>query len=157
MENHFAFEEVDDTYFLIGELTAFSNRFQAVADRFFEDISWKQCFVLICIKMFQEQPTINELSAALGSSHQNVKQLLLKLQKTGYIEFIQDAKDKRKQRIIRTPKAEEFDLSHAELSHVYMKRFFEGIDPGKLKTTIETLMQLEQNLKIMEKDTEEIK
>ena len=108
------FEGIEDAYFFVGQMTAFSNRFQTVADKFFEDISWKQCFALICIKMFEHAPTINELSAVLGSSHQNVKQLLLKLHKVGYIEFVQDDNDKRKQRIILTDKATEFDRSHAE-------------------------------------------
>lgn len=150
MKNELNVEGMDYGHFLIGQLTAFSNRYQAVADKFFEEISWKQCFALICIKMFEHAPTINELSEVLGSSHQNVKQLLLKLEKNGYIEFVKDEADKRKQRIILTPKAKEFDKNHEEASRVYMNKFFENIDTEKLKTTIETLVQLEQNLKNME-------
>lgn len=153
MENYLNCDGIDDAYFLIGEITAFSNRFQAVADRFFEDISWKQCFLLICIKMFQEAPTLKELAAAVGSSHQNVKQLLLKLEKAGYVEFVSDESDKRKQRIIRTPKAKEFDEMHNEPSTIYMQQFFEDISPDKIKTTIEILVQLENNLKKMEKQS----
>lgn len=153
MKNHLNFQGIEDAYFLIGEMTAFSNRFQAAADRLFEDISWKQCFLLICIRMFEEAPTINELSAAVGSSHQNVKQLLLKLQRAGYVEFVQDENDKRKQLVYRTAKAEEFDQAHAEASAVYMNKFFQNINPEKLKITIETLVQLEQNLKNMEEES----
>lgn len=90
------FEGIEDAYFFVGQMTALSNRFQTVADKCFKDISWKQCFALICIKMLEYAPTINELSSVLGSSHQNVKQILLKLQKAGYIEFVQDDNDKRK-------------------------------------------------------------
>lgn len=150
MNNQMEFEGIKDAYFLVGQMTALCNRYQKVADRFFEDISWKQCFLMICIKMFQQPPTINELSEVVGSSHQNVKQLLLKLQKTGYVQFVQDENDKRKQRIIRTAKADEFDRTHADSSNECMKNFFIGIDPDKLKTTIEILAQLDQNLKKME-------
>lgn len=150
MKNELNFDGMEDAYFFVGEMTAFSNRFQTVADKFFKDISWKQCFVLICIRLFEQAPTINELSAVIGCSHQNVKQLLLKLEQAGYIEFVKDDSDKRKQRIVRTKKAEEFDQMHAEESDVYMKRFFENMNPEKLKITIETLVQLEQNLKNME-------
>ena len=136
MENKLYVAGMDNGHFLIGQLTAFSNRYQTVADKFFKDISWKQCFVLICIKMFEQAPTINELSEVLGSSRQNVKQLLIKLEKNGYIEFIKDETDKRKQRIIRTTKANEFDENHKEPSGVFMNKFFENIDQDKLKTTI---------------------
>ncbi len=150
MDNKLNMDRMDYAHFLIGQLTAFSNRYQTVADRFFEEISWKQCFALICILMFEHSPTINELSEVLGSSHQNVKQLLLKLEKNGYIEFVKDETDKRKQRIIRTKKAIEFDENHREPSKVHMNRLFENVDNEKLKNTIETLVQLEQNLKNME-------
>ncbi|MDD3796283.1 MAG: MarR family transcriptional regulator [Lachnospiraceae bacterium] len=151
MENYLNFAGIEDAYFLIGEMTAFSNRFQAVADRFFADISWKQCFLLICIKMFQQPPTLKELAVTVGSSHQNVKQLLLKLERVGYVEFIRDENDKRKQRVIRTKKAEVFDETHDEPSTVFMQKFFENVSPDKIKITIETLVQLENNLKEMEK------
>lgn len=67
--------------FLIGLLSAFENRFQTVADSFFEEITWKQFFAIICINLCKDNPTINELSEVMGSSHQNVKQILIKLEK----------------------------------------------------------------------------
>ena len=39
------------SYFLIGLLSAFENRFQAVADSAMKEISWKQFFAIICIDM----------------------------------------------------------------------------------------------------------
>ena len=67
--------------FLIGLLSAFENCFQTVADSFFEEITWKQFFAIICINLCKDNPTINELSDIMASSHQNVKQILLKLEK----------------------------------------------------------------------------
>ena len=67
------FGEMDDRFFLIGVLNEFMNRFQTVGDRFFGEISWKQCFTLICIGFFKEPPVLKELSQMMGSSHQNVK------------------------------------------------------------------------------------
>lgn len=151
MANELNFDGIEDAYFLIGEITAFSNRFQAVADRAFDGITWKQCFALVCIKMFEQPPTLNELSEVLGSSHQNVKQLLLKLERAGLIVFVRDEADGRKQRIILTEKAVEFDNGHAQVSEAYMKSLFSDIDAEKLKTTIETIVHMEQNLKKMEK------
>ena len=51
---------------------------------------------------------MNELSDVMGSSHQNVKQILLKLEKKGFVSAIPDEKDKRKQRIFVTDKCRTF-------------------------------------------------
>jgi hypothetical protein len=70
------FSAIPPQYFLLGLLSAFENRFQAMADKMMGEISWKQFFAIICIQMCKEAPTINDLSDVLGSSHQNVKQIL---------------------------------------------------------------------------------
>ena len=41
------FTGIQSKQFLIGLLSAFDNRFQAVADSFFEEITWKQFFAII--------------------------------------------------------------------------------------------------------------
>ena len=93
------FSGIETSYFLLGLLSAFDNRFQAVADKTMEEISWKQFFAIICINLCKEKPTIKELTEIMGSSHQNVKQILLKLEKKGFVNIYPDSKDKRKQRI----------------------------------------------------------
>ena len=133
--------------FLIGLLSAFENRFQAVADSFFEEITWKQFFAIICINLCRESPTINELSEVMGSSHQNVKQILLKLEKKGFVEMIADEKDRRKQRIVTTKKCEDFCQRNDQGSKIQMNKIFEGISQEQLVTTIQTISQMARNLK----------
>ena len=133
--------------FLIGLLSAFENRFQAVADSYFEEITWKQFFAIICINLCRESPTINELSEVMGSSHQNVKQILLKLEKKGFVEMIADEKDRRKQRIVTTKKCEDFCQRNDQGSKIQMNKIFEGISQEQLITTIQTISQMERNLK----------
>ena len=79
------FTGIEHSYFLLGLLSAFDNRFQAIADSTMQEISWKQFFAIICINMCKEKPTIKELAEIMGSSHQNVKQILLKLEKKGFV------------------------------------------------------------------------
>ena len=133
--------------FLIGLLSAFENRFQAVADSFFEEITWKQFFAIICINLCRESPTINELSEVMGSSHQNVKQILLKLEKKGFVEMIADEKDRRKHRIATTKKCEDFCQRNDQGSNIQINKIFEGISQEQLITTIQTISQMERNLK----------
>ena len=86
--NMVKFEEMPPQPFMLGLLSAFDNRFQACADKFFKEITWKQFFAIICINICKENPTINELSEVMGSSHQNVKQLLLKLESKGFVKAV---------------------------------------------------------------------
>lgn len=141
------FTGIESSYFLLGLLSAFDNRFQAMADKVIAEISWKQFFAIICINMCKEAPTIRELSEIMGSSHQNVKQILLKLEKKGFVSILTDARDKRKQRIALTDYCLEFCQKNDELSGKIIKGMFNGISEEQLKTTIATIIQIENNLK----------
>ena len=83
----------------------------------------------------------------MGSSHQNVKQILLKLEKKGFVEMIVDEKDRRKQRIVTTKKCEDVCKSNNRESEIQMNKIFEGISQEQLITTIQTISQMERNLK----------
>ena len=144
------FSGIPANYYLLGLLSAFENRFQAMADNLMKEISWKQFFAVICINMCKEPPTIKELSDILGSSHQNVKQILLKLEKKGFIEFLSDESDKRKQLIVLTDKCRKFCENNDDSSALIMQKMFEGIPEKDIKTTIKTITNIEKNLKGME-------
>lgn len=141
------FAGVDLSYFLIGLLSAFENRFQAVADSEMEEISWKQFFAVVCIDLCKEKPTVKELAEIMGSSHQNVKQILLKLEKKGFVNITVDEKDKRKQRIELTDYCREFCARNDEMTAKVMGKMFEGVSDEQLQVTIQTIIQIEENLK----------
>ena len=143
------FSGIPSSYYLIGLLSAFENRFQAMADNMMQEISWKQFFFFFCINMCKEPPTLKELSEILGSSHQNVKQILLKLEKKNFIEFKTDESDRRKQRIHLTEHCKEFSEKNNEMSISVMSKMFEGISEDSVRTTIQTLTDVEKNLKDM--------
>lgn len=135
------------SHFLIGLLSAFENRFQAVADSAMKEISWKQFFAIICINMCKEKPTVKELAEIMGSSHQNVKQILLKLEKKGFVRIAVDERDKRKQRIELTDYCREFCTQNDEMAMNIMQKMFAGVSEEQLQVTIQTIIQIEDNLK----------
>ena len=141
------FTGIRSSYFLLGLLSAFENRFQAVADSAMKEISWKQFFAIICIKMCKEKPTVKELAEIMGSSHQNVKQILLKLEKKGFVSISLDENDKRKQRIEHTEYCREFSEKNDEMTMRIMTKMFEGVSEEQLQITIQTIIQIEDNLK----------
>ena len=141
------FSNVPPGYYLIGLLSAFENRFQAMADNAMQEISWKQFFAIICINMCKEPPTLRELSDILGSSHQNVKQILLKLENKNFIRFQTDDADKRKQRIVLTDHCREFCERNDELSSCIMEKMFDRVPEEDIATTIRTIIKIEKNLR----------
>ena len=141
------FSGIESSYMLIGLLSAFENRFQAIADNSMKEISWKQFFAIICINLCKSNPTVKELAEIMGSSHQNVKQILLKLEKKGFVNISVDEKDKRKQRIELTPYCNDFCEKNNEISTNIIKKMFEGISEKQLETTIQTIIQIDDNLK----------
>lgn len=141
------FSEVPPSYYLLGLISAFENRFQAMADNMMKGISWKQFFAIICINMCKEPPTLKELSDVLGSSHQNVKQILLKLEKKNFIEFQSDEADKRKQRIVLTEQCREFCEKNDEMSTAIMGKMFNSISEQDILTAIQTIIKMEKNLR----------
>ena len=143
------FTGMEESYFLLGLLSAFDNRFQAVADKMMQEVSWKQFFAIICINLCKTPPTVKELAEIMGSSHQNVKQILLKLEKKGFVSISVDEQDKRKQRIKLTPYCREFCEKNDEMSMTLLQRMFEGVSEEQLQTTIQTIVQIEDNLKLI--------
>ena len=143
------FGQMQPQAFLLGLLSAFDNRYQAAADKYFKEITWKQFFAIICINLCKEAPTLNDLSEVMGSSHQNVKQILLKLENKGFVSMLTDEKDKRKQRFIVTDRCREFmqenDNQNRNSEKIIMS-IFEGVDDMSLKVTIETIIKMERNL-----------
>lgn len=147
--NKVQFGQMPPQAFLLGLLSAFDNRYQAAADRFFKEITWKQFFAIICINLCKEPPTLNDLSEVMGSSHQNVKQILLKLEGKGFVSMMADEKDKRKQRYFVTDKCRKFleaNDNQSKTSSQIIAQIFEGVSDKDLTVTIKTIMKMEKNL-----------
>lgn len=142
-----AFKNMDLSQFLLGQLSAFENRHQASVDSFYKDITWKQYFAIICIRLCGGNPTIKQLSEVMGSSHQNVKQILLKLEKKGFVQISDDVRDKRKQRISITKMGEDFCGANAETNMEIISELFEGIPKESILETTKVICMMEKNLR----------
>lgn len=140
-------DEIGPSFYLIGLVNEFNNRFQATGDAFFSELSWRQVFALNCTSFFECPPTIKDLAELIGGSHQNTKQLLLKLEKAGFVRLLKDETDGRKQRIVLTEKAAAFRAMYNEDSAAFMQELFQEVDQHELQTTIKVITQLDDRLK----------
>ena len=140
-------QKMERRYFLFGLLNGVTNRLEAEGNLFFEEISWKQCFAMICIQMFEQPPTLKELAQVMGSSHQNVKQLLLKLQDASYVNLLEDEKDKRKQRVVITEQGKKFCKKYDKPSDEFIQCLYQDVEASDVLITIKTITTMENNLK----------
>lgn len=137
---------MEDERTLFGLFFAFGNRLQAAGDSFYEEITCKQFFLLICLSLFEEPPTVNELSDVMGSSHQNVKQIINKLAEKKFVKVVLDSKDKRKMRIQMTHKMDELKHKYYQQEIDFMNQLYQGIQKEEIAITLKTILQLEKNL-----------
>lgn len=147
LPNGLEFPAYDEEYMLFGMMFVLGNKLQVIGDSFYDEITTKQWFVLLMLEVFGDNPpTLSELSLATGSSHQNTKQIVLKLEKKGYVEFYTDTEDKRKMRIRATANCNELIKKYNSKQREFMKKLFDGIETDNIKTALKTLIQFEQNL-----------
>ncbi len=144
--NKVNYEAVAPPFVLIGLLNRFDNRYQAAADAFFGELSWKQMFFLNGITLFTEPPTIQDMADFMGSSHQNATKLHAKLLHEGYILSELDAADHRKQRLYLTNKAKDFLARNRAGGEGSVKAIFEAVSPEELETVIDVMARLTERL-----------
>ena len=147
MEPREMINSMDKRFALFGYFFAMSNRLQTVGDRFYEEITCKQFFLMICLRLFENgAPTINELSEIMGCSHQNVKSIAGKLEEKGYLEIRPDSDDARKLRIYLTNKADSLAKKYQKKELDFIDMLFTGISDKQIETTFKTLEKMEENI-----------
>lgn len=146
-------DSMDKRRALFGLLFALDNRLQAAGNAFYEEITVKQFFLLACLSLFQkEPPTIGELSEVMSSSHQNVKQMINKLEKKGYLTTHYDKKDKRKLRVVSTEKLSKFGDQYRDKENDFLDRFFEDLSDEEITFTLQAISKIESNLTKIHKE-----
>lgn len=132
---------------LISTIQHLYHLLQQSGDWFHGEISAKQWYVLCHIARFEDQPpTLNQLAAQMGSSHQNVKQIVIKLEGKGYVRIYTDQEDRRKRRIALMARYQTLLERYAGQQERFLQVGFQGIDPSEEEQTLNTLRKLEANI-----------
>ncbi len=143
-------EGYDNEHIFIGTLMALCNQMQAVGDTFYQEITFKQFYLLICLNLFRgNAPTINELSDVMGSSHQNVKQIVLKLEKCGFVRTYIDPVDRRKLRIAMTDKMNWLNEKYDKSVNEFFQAMYQNVNAEELAIALKTISKIEYNIRTM--------
>ncbi|MCX7711471.1 MAG: MarR family transcriptional regulator [Clostridia bacterium] len=146
-------EKLDKKYFIFGTMLLAANKMQTLLDRELapSDITAKQWFLTSSIKyLFEEPPTLNELSKAMGNSHQNVKQVALKLEKKGFLKMEKDLKDSRAIRLKLTEKNHEFWSRNPEGPENFLSRIFSDLSEEEMVSFMSILDKFQKSLEKQE-------
>ena len=148
--------EMEDTTFVFGALFVTANLMETLLDRAFASygITSKQWLLLITIQsLFQEAPTVSQVASVMGSSHQNVKQVALNLEKRGFLRLEKDKQDGRAIRLLVTDTCHAFSVETQQAGEQFMKEAFSGVSSEDAHGARNTLHALWQNaLRIKQQD-----
>ena len=111
-----------------------ANRLETVMDKSLKEISTKQWIALIMLGTFESPPTLKELAAKCGITHQSAMQLMKRLQHKGYVSIVPDDKDKRAVRIAATDKCEKWKDQYAADHMQYIDMLFSDLDKHEIET-----------------------
>ncbi len=146
-------DSMNDVQFVFGAVLVVANRMDTLLERELKEfgITAKQWFMSVVMdNLFLEPPTIKELAREMGSSHQNVKQVALKLEQKGLLTLKKDPRDARATRLHLTDQSRRFWDRTEEKGIAYTKALFKGIDPKDLSAARRALKQMIMNLSAME-------
>ena len=90
---------------VFGTIFSVANRLQRVLDVVLPELTAKQFRLLIVLSLFKEPPTLSEVADASDTSHQNVRKLLERLEKKGFVKLSPDPHDSRATRVHMTARA----------------------------------------------------
>lgn len=146
--------EIDDKGFIFGSLFSSANTLQVLMDRSLAEfgITSKQWFLsAVVMNFFDHPPTLKEVADMIGNSHQNVKQIALKLEEKGLLELWGDEKDGRVIRLHLTDKAHPFRDSLDQQREIFFSSLFQGLSNEELGAFRKSLAIILENMDTMKK------
>lgn len=132
---------------IFGSILLLSNKLQTLGDQVLTELTLKQWFLLIVMtKMEEDSAIVNEIAKFMGSSRQNIKKMLLPLEKKGFVSIRKSDKDARALSVSLTPQAfdvlnevEQFSLNH-------ITKVFNDITETELDTVIGVIHKMNGNI-----------
>lgn len=146
-------DSMKDQKFVFGSILIVSNKMDTLLERELKEyeLTAKQWFMTVVIEnSFDMPPTIKEAAKAMGSSHQNVKQIALKLEQKGLITLEKDKKDSRVTRIRLTEQSYKFSEIIQAKAATFTEALFMGIEDDEMSKSRAALYKMMSNLAKME-------
>ncbi|MDU6877348.1 MarR family winged helix-turn-helix transcriptional regulator [Clostridium tepidum] len=146
-------DNIDKRYHIFGMLFLLANKLETLGNNFLGELTTKQWFfMLILMNFFKESPTLSELANEMGTSHQNTKQIAIKLEEKGFLVMEKDTKDKRILRLTPTNKIQKYIKLRENKDHFFIEKFFNILTKEEIKNIYESFTKLLNNIKSIENE-----
>lgn len=152
------YDSMKDQKFVFGSVLIVANRMDTLLERELKeyDLTAKQWFMTVVIdNSFDNIPTIKEVAREMGSSHQNVKQVALKLEQKGLIALERDKTDARVTRLKLTDQSYKFSQIIQSKAAAFTQALFKGIEKDDMSKARAVLQKMIFNLTEMEQPEKE--
>ena len=130
---------------LYGNVFLLGRRLEYIVDKELakDNLTTKQFLMIAVIeKMFEHSPSIKEVADALGSTHQNIKQMANQLERRGFLRIERDGRDRRVLRLKVTEKNREYWDSRAAEHEGFILEIFSGLDEDGIRSLHTQTMRL---------------
>jgi len=129
-------------------------KLQVFADRALapSGLTTRQWFLCIVLDQAGQSLSLKETAKRLGTSHQNAKQLALKLEKKGYLRIEQDAIDNRSLRLSLTDACVAFWAERTGEDSKLLETIFRVLGDSELSELHKTLKRLDIDLHLVLED-----
>ncbi len=145
---------VPDQAMIFGLLLIISNKMNTLLERELKEfnVTTTQWFLSETINsLFDSPPTLKEVANAMGSSHQNIKQVAIKLQQKGLLKLEKDKKDARATRLRMTDESHDFWKRTDPKGEIFRGKMFKEINLEDIVRTRHLLEKILSNLTEIEK------
>ncbi|WP_410171677.1 MarR family winged helix-turn-helix transcriptional regulator [Acetobacterium wieringae] len=149
-------DSMPDQKFIFGGVQVVANQMDTLLERELKEynLTTKQWLLTIVVQnIFDHDPTLKEVAKSMGSSHQNVKQVALKLEQKGFIVMEKDPHDARITRIKLTDAVDSFGTESQQKSERFTEKLFDGISDEELAITRKAVEKLLANLEKMDQES----
>ena len=150
-------EKMSDRQYLFGTIFIVANRVDTMLEREFKrfGITTKQWFLSAIIEnLFDKPPTMKEVAKEMGSSHQNIKQVALKLEQKGLLILQKDKKDARVTRLKLSEDSYDFWTKIRGEGTSFTQTLFKDIKKDELEVTRRVMQKLQLNINEMDNKNE---
>lgn len=149
-------DSMPDQKFIFGGVQVVANQMDTLLERELKEynLTTKQWLLTIVVQnIFDHDPTLKEVAKSMGSSHQNVKQVALKLEQKGFVVMEKDPHDARITRIKLTDAVDSFGTESQQKSEIFTEKLFDGISDEELTMTRSVIEKLLANLEKMDQES----
>lgn len=133
---------------LMDLLSSVSNKLNQCGDKFLADVTYKQWLLLSLLAQSDvRQQSLNEIATAVGTTRQNVKKMLVPLEKKGFLKMEKSKQDARVLQVELTIAAYQFIIKYDDEMNRQTNRLFDSLDDDALEQLMGLLKQLVKNVK----------